>query len=69
MSRFRLALLASITIFLSAYLNFTANVERPPYSLQKLAIEMLGELHVIQSKPLLNKIAEKSGDDNLRVLR
>ncbi|MFQ6112979.1 MAG: M1 family aminopeptidase [bacterium] len=45
-----------------------ANVERAPYGIQKLAIEMLGQLHVAQAKPLLEKIADHSGDENLRVL-
>ena len=50
------------------YKVLMANVERPPYSLQKLAIKMLGELYVTRSKPLLEKIAEKSGDEDLTVL-
>ncbi|MFQ5771889.1 MAG: HEAT repeat domain-containing protein, partial [bacterium] len=41
---------------------------KPPYGIQMLAIEMLGELHVAQARPVLEKIARKAGDVNLKVL-
>lgn len=44
------------------------NSERGPYSLQQLAIEMLGDLYVFQARPLLEKMARESGDVNIRVL-
>jgi len=43
-------------------------VEGSPYSLQKLAIEMLGDLYVAAARTLLEKTANQSGDDNIRVL-
>ena len=44
------------------------NVEAAPYGLQKRAIEMLGELYVSDGRSLLDRIANQSGDDNIRVL-
>lgn len=48
--------------------NLMACAESAPYSLQKLAIEMLGDLYVAEARPLLERVASQSGDDNLRVL-
>jgi aminopeptidase N len=45
-----------------------ACVEKPPYSLQKFAIELLGQLYVSEAHALLEKAVAHSGDDNLRVL-
>ncbi|MFQ5606070.1 MAG: M1 family aminopeptidase, partial [bacterium] len=42
-------------------------VQNSPYSIQQLALEMLGELYVVRARPALEKIIRDSGDVNLRV--
>ncbi|MFQ5709513.1 MAG: M1 family aminopeptidase [bacterium] len=44
-----------------------ADVEKTPLSLQLFAIDLLGKLHVSKARPLLQRIAQQSGDENIRV--
>ncbi len=42
--------------------------QEPPYSLQQMAIQSLGTLHVAEAKQVLKKLMETVGDQNITVL-